>query len=217
MPVLNASCIEFRALVRRSYYTHNTKDHGNIFDEVMVFGIQSMPGRILTFHCLWDFGMIRARVPLSELYMKKDVVDVPLHYKQLWNCYSENFAITVFRYIEGNKCKVILKDGSMVWATYMFTVDWYDCPLSNIPQDAKSANVCFTDSGFLVAQPNNRLIWTDQSFVTRDFPVERKEIKVDNQFPSVESYSDKWITEDSDCFYYDIKSQPCPTTGSDKP
>lgn len=213
---LNGSIPEFRAYIRRSYYTHNTKDHGSIFDEVMVFGIQSMPARILTFHCLWDFGMVRARVPLSEVYIKKDIVDVPLHYKQLWDCFSTDFSITVFRYLENSRCKVTLKDGSQVWATYMFTVDWFGNALSLIPQEAKSAWILKSDAGYLLAQPLNRLVFADQNFVTAPFPVRRSEIKVDNQFPSVEAYSDRWVTEDTDCYYYDVKPKPCPTTDSDK-
>ena len=33
-----------------------------------------------------------------------------------------------------------------------------------------------------------------------------KDIKVDETLPAVESVADKWITEDTDSFYYDIDS-----------
>jgi hypothetical protein len=33
-----------------------------------------------------------------------------------------------------------------------------------------------------------------------------KDIKVDKVLPAVESVADKWITEDTDSFYYDISS-----------
>lgn len=32
-----------------------------------------------------------------------------------------------------------------------------------------------------------------------------KQHKVDTELPSVENQSDRWITEDTDSFYYDIK------------
>ena len=32
-----------------------------------------------------------------------------------------------------------------------------------------------------------------------------KDIKVDNSLPSVETSSDRWISEDGDSYYYDIK------------
>jgi hypothetical protein len=40
--------------------------------------------------------------------------------------------------------------------------------------------------------------------VTKDFPVKPQNIKVDNHLPSVESVSDRWVSEDSDSFYYEI-------------
>jgi hypothetical protein len=34
-----------------------------------------------------------------------------------------------------------------------------------------------------------------------------KEIKVDRVLQSVETMSDRWVSEDSDSYYYDIKEQ----------
>ena len=39
----------------------------------------------------------------------------------------------------------------------------------------------------------------------KEFPVKPKDIKVDTELPSVESVSDRWVSEDSDSFYYEIK------------
>ncbi len=52
--------------------------------------------------------------------------------------------------------------------------------------------------------PNNRIYWRDSNWVTADFPLNIKDIKVDKYLPSVESVADKWITEDTDSYYYDI-------------
>jgi hypothetical protein len=40
--------------------------------------------------------------------------------------------------------------------------------------------------------------------VTKDFPIPPKEFKVDQDIPSVETVADRWITEDTDSFYYNI-------------
>jgi hypothetical protein len=53
--------------------------------------------------------------------------------------------------------------------------------------------------------PNNRIFWKDSNWITKDFPIEPKSIKVDTELLSVESVSDRWVTEDTDSFYYDIK------------
>jgi hypothetical protein len=54
--------------------------------------------------------------------------------------------------------------------------------------------------------PNNRIYWRDSNWVTAEFPMDPKDIKVDKVLPAVESVADKWITEDTDSFYYDISS-----------
>ena len=81
--VLNENIPYFKCLIRRSHYTHNTKD-SNIYDPVYAFGLQSVPGKILTFHALSDFGMLRSRVPISELFLTEPKKDVPFYYKQLF-------------------------------------------------------------------------------------------------------------------------------------
>jgi hypothetical protein len=62
------------------------------------------------------------------------------------------------------------------------------------------------DDGYLLCQPNNRIYWKDSNWVTKKFPVEPSEIKVDTHIESVEAQSDKWITDDNDSYYYNIKS-----------
>jgi hypothetical protein len=52
--------------------------------------------------------------------------------------------------------------------------------------------------------PNNRIYWKDSNWVTKYFPLDPKQIKVDKELPSVESVSDKWVSEDTDSYYYDI-------------
>jgi len=201
--VLNGNIPYFKCLIRRSHYTHNTKDK-DTYDPVYAFGVQSIPGKILTFHVLSDFGMLRSRVPISELFLTQPKKDIPFHFKQLWDCFSENVSITKYSFIDGNKCKVLLRDKTWVWATYMFTVDWYNNPFSDEPTDYKAGHVLAADDGYLMCMPNNRIYWRDSNWVTADFPVDPKTIKVDKELPSVESVSDKWVTENTDSYYYDI-------------
>jgi hypothetical protein len=152
-----------------------------------------------------DYGMLRSRVPISEIFLKEPTKDIPNHYKQLWDCFSENVTSTQFDYLSGKRCEVVLKDGEKVWATYMFTIDWFNNPYSDEPTDYKCGHILVADDGYILCQPNNRIYWKDSNFVTQDFPLEKKNIKVDYDLPSVESYSDRWVSEDTDSFYYDIK------------
>jgi hypothetical protein len=53
--------------------------------------------------------------------------------------------------------------------------------------------------------PNNRIYWKDSNWITKDFPIDPKSIKVDTELLAVESVADRWVSEDTDSFYYDIK------------
>lgn len=200
---MNYTIPNFRALVRRSWFTKNENDY-NIFEDVYVFGIQSIGGKILTFHVMTDYGMLRSRVPLSELYTKEPENDVPFYYKQLWDCFSEIASVNTFEYLESKRCQVVLRDKSKVWATYMFTVDWFNNPYSEEPSDYKCCHILKSDDGYLLGMPNNRIFWRDSNWITRDFPIPIKDYKVDTQIPSVESVSDRWVSEEGDSFYYDV-------------
>jgi hypothetical protein len=200
---LNSNIPSFKALVRKSYFTKKQEDH-NEFYNVYVFGLQSCSGKILTFHVMTDNGMIRSRVPLSEIYTKQPTKDIPFNFKQLWDCFSENVAVTEFSFLAYHRAQVVLRDGSKVWGTYMFTVDWFNNPYSDEPTDYKCGHIFESDEGYLMCMPNNRIFWKDSNWVTKSLPKDLKQYKVDTELPSVENQSDRWVTEDGDSFYYDI-------------
>ena len=203
---LNINIPSFKCLARLSHFTKRDTDK-NTYHDAYAFGIQSVTGKILTFHIMTDYGMLRSRVPISELFLKEPDIDIPSHYKQLWDCFSENVTVTSFEYLSGKRCEVVLKDGSKVWATYMFTIDWFDNAYSNEPSDYKCGHILVSDEGYLLCQPNNRIYWKDSNWITKDFPLEKKEIKVDEILESVESHSDRWVSENTNSFYYDINKK----------
>jgi hypothetical protein len=203
---LNINIPSFKCLVRLSHFTKRDIDKC-VYHDAYAFGVQSVNGKILTFHIMTDYGMLRSRVPISELFLKEPDIDIPSHYKQLWDCFSENVTVTSFEYLSGKRCEVVLKDGSKVWATYMFTIDWFDNAYSNEPSDYKCGHILVADEGYLLCQPNNRIYWKDSNWITKDFPLEKKEIKVDEILESVESHSDRWVSENTNSFYYDINKK----------
>jgi hypothetical protein len=201
--ILNKSISSFKCYVRAQHFTKDEK-HKDVYHNAYAFGIQSVTGKILTFHVMTDYGMLRSRVPISEIFLKKPTSDIPSHFKQLWDCFSENVTVTKFEYLCEKRCEVVLKDGNKIWATYMFTVDWFDNPYSDEPTDYKCGHILVSDDGYLLCQPNNRIFWKDSNWITKKFPIELKELKVDYNLESVESYSDRWVSDDSDSFYYNI-------------
>ena len=205
MSKLNANIPSFKALVRKSHFTKNEEDK-NTFLNVYCFAIQSVSGTILTFHVMTDNGMVRSRVPMSEIFLSEPKNDIPSNYKQLWDCFSENVSVIKYDFLLHHRAQIVLRDGNKVWGTYMFTVDWFDNPYSDEPSDYKCGHIFKSDDGYLLCMPNNRLFWKDSNWVTKKLPEDLKQYKVDNVLISVENQSDRWVSEDSDSFYYDIKS-----------
>jgi hypothetical protein len=203
--VLNENIDTLKCYVRVSHFTKDEKDK-DTYHKAYAFGIQSVAGKILTFHIMTDYGMLRSRVPISEIFLEIPSKDIPAHYKQLWDCFSENVSVITYDYLYEKRCQVVLKDKTKVWATYLFTVDWYKNGYSDEPSDYKCGHILVSDEGFLLCQPNNRIYWRDSNWVTKEFPIDVSNIKVDSELISVESFSDKWVTEDSDSFYYELKS-----------
>jgi hypothetical protein len=200
---LNSSIPNFKALVKKSFFTKDDND-SNEYYNVYVFGIQSFAGKILTFHVITDSGMLRSRVPISEIYTKVPTNDIPFYYKQLWDCFSENVAVVEYEFLAFHKAQVVLRNGSKVWATYILTIDWYNNPYSKEPSDYKCGHLLESDDGYLLCMPNNRIFWKDSNFVTKPLPDDLKQFKVDTELPSVENQSDRWVAEDTNSFYYDI-------------
>ena len=200
---LNSNIPHFKAKVKKSFFTKNNEQSNEYYD-VICFGIQSIAGKILTFHIMTDDGMVRSRVPLSEIYLTESEKDIPFHFKQLWDCFSENVSVIAYDFLAYHRGQIVLRDGSKVWGEYMFTVDWFNNPYSDEPTDYKCGHIFAGDDGYLLCMPNNRIFWKDSNWVTKPLPINLKQFKVDDHIPSVENVSDRWISEDSDCFYYDI-------------
>ena len=205
MALYNSNIPSFKALVRKSHFTKNIEDK-DIFLNIYVFGLQSADFKILTFHVMTDDGMVRSRVPISEIYTKIPENDIPFNFKQLWDCFSTNVSVIEYNFLNSHRAQIALRDGSKVWGTYMFTVDWFDNPYSDEPSDYKCGHIFRSDDGYLLCQPNNRIFWRDSNWVTKKLPEDLKQFKVDSELPSVENLSDRWVTEDTNNFYYDIKN-----------
>jgi hypothetical protein len=202
MALLNSNIPSFKAMVRKSFFTKNDLDISEYYN-VYVFGVQSLAGKILTFHVITDDGMIRSRVPISEIYTKKPENDIPFYYKQLWDCFSENVSVIEYDFLAFHKAEIVLRDGTKVWGTYLFTIDWFNNPYSDEPSDYKCGHIFEGDDGYLLCQPNNRLMWKDSNWITKKLPEDLKQFKVDTELPSVENQCDRWVNvEDSNSYYY---------------
>ena len=213
MAYLNANIPPIYCKIRREYL-YDLREHKGETEDCVVFGLGSISGRALLFHCLLTNGAIYWRLPISAFLQRgsgstlyqRDVEHQDLEDLQLWNSFSYYPSITIFDFLVGQRCKYLGKNKKFYHGQYLFTVDWahpesniLDTEHSEIPDQHKCAHILALDNGNYSAQPNNRILWSIPSFTTKssvpDYKVQTTEWNVENK---------GLITDDTDKFFYDI-------------
>jgi hypothetical protein len=179
---------------------------------VCVFGIASIPGRSLGFHCYTEEGAMFWRLPISAFVRDNEDClegEQPVELLQCWDCMSYEIAVTEFESLKGLRVRTKLKDGVMYHGRYLFTVDFCNSPMAEAAGDAghKCAHIILLDNGNFAAQPNNRIFWHEPAFITKPFADDAKPpYKTMSHTFSAETAS-KWLTEDSQNYFYEVKNE----------
>lgn len=171
--------------------------------DCVVHAVQSFSGKALLFHVFTDFGANISCIPIDKIYKQKPEKHLPIDFLQLWDCFSNEVDVIEYEFLKEKRAQIILKDKTKIWATYWMTVFWVDNGWTDEPTQFKEGHLMIGDNGQIFCQPNNRIYWKDMSFVNKPM----KELKVIKERPSVEGFSDRWISDDSDSFYYDINEK----------
>lgn len=194
--------------VRNEYLYQKIKGLGE-FTQGIIVSVRCMPGQAALFQVLLDNGVMRDKLPSHALLTNPELPtpDLPFHFLQLWNCFSYNFTLVKLNFVAGAPVEVYMKDRKFYSGKYFATINWgsndinTDITLSEDPMEHKSHHIILLDNGQISLQPNNRIKWSEPSFVTKPFP-DRPEYLVCNEFYNVEDY-EKWNTEDSQRMFYD--------------
>jgi hypothetical protein len=191
-------------LVRKEYLYDLERGHGEYAEGIWV-SVKSVMGKALYFETLLtEYGALYDKLPLSAFVWKKDHGDLPLDTLQLWDCFD--YDLTVIQKPLLHRCEFFGKDKKMHPGEYMFTIDnahrdesVLDCNYSEHDPEHKSFNVIKLDNGQFAAQPNNRVIWKDQSLIPDE--TLRPDFKVCTQNYKVET-TPKWSVGHTDEWQY---------------
>jgi len=209
MAYLNASIPVLYAQIRREYL-YDLKEHHGEVEDCVIFGLASITGRAVLFHCMLENGAVFYRLPISAFIQRDfDVQKVPrmrLDELELWNSFSYFPSITAYDFLSGQECKYLGKDKKFYTGEYLFTIDWahpdaniLDTDHSEIPHEHKCGHFIALDNGNYAIQPNNRMLWHVGNFTTKkewpDYKVQTSEWNVENK---------DWVTDDTDRMFYDM-------------
>lgn len=214
MSLLNADIPHFYCYVRKEFL-YNLESHHAEFEGVSVFACSSVPGTAIGFHCLTDCGAAYFRVPIHALVWRTPVATkagsgtepeasefLPLDYLQLWDCFGYEFSVHTFDYLDGHRCKVRLKDNSIVLGSYMFSIDWMNNQFSDTPWQYKCLHMLKLENGQFALQPNNRILWHDPSFTLKS---KIPDYKVNTHVWRCET--ERFWTAEGDQFFYETKEE----------
>lgn len=207
MPELIADVPLTHCYLRTEYLYDEPDEPTGEYDEAYWFGITSIQGRAIMPQVITARGVLRQHIPISALCTKPHRAHIPLEALQLWNCFSYHVVARRWSYLDGFRCDVLLKDGSTHRGDYLFTLDWYGNAMSESPGEGghKSANIIALDCGCIAAQPDNRVLWREASFVTKPLSWDDARgmgYRTNTREWRVERSASKWVTEDDDQFFY---------------
>lgn len=198
--------------VRKEYLRDLEDGHGELVKGIWIT-VKSVQNKALYIETLLpEYGALFDKLPISAFQWKEELdYDLPLDNLQLWDCFDYN--ITVIRKPLLGRCQYFGKDKKLHSGEYLFTIDTchpdesvIDTNFSEFDPEHKAFNIIKLDNGQFAAQPNNRMLWKDNSLIpektkTPDFKVCTQNYQVETKDKWTVGHSDEWqykTTEEAD-------------------
>lgn len=156
-------------LVRKEFLYNFEKGFGE-FESGWWVSVKSIRGRALLFETLLSNGALYDKLPISA-FCWKESNPMNLSILQLWDNLSSEISIIEKSFLTGMPVEVYLKNKTIEKGTYLFTIDYSGWgTLAETAQEHKSANVIKLDNGNFAIQPNNRMLFCDNSLTAPSKP-----------------------------------------------
>ena len=149
--------------VRNEFLFDEQSGHGE-FTSGYVFGFRAEPHRVPMFQVMLENGAQWARVPV-HMICSKPCDPLSLELSVWWDSYSRHCTVHEFSFLRDHSVKCYGRDKETRYGNYLFTIDWGTGGWSEIPDQHKNHHIIALETGQWVAYPNNRLIWTDDSWI----------------------------------------------------
>ena len=203
-----------KCYVRKEYLYDLTKGHGE-FEECVLLAVKSMQGKALIFEAyLPSYGACFDKFPLSAFVWRTDIIEseqLPLGTIELWDAFSYDIQIWTKRMLRNCDVEVYVPGKGKISGEYLFTIDsvhsdpnMVNTSVAEVPSEHKQFNVGKLVNGQFFAQPNNRMLWYEQSLTRSE--LKTPDFKVSSRYYFCEQDS-KWVFGDSDDYFYKEKKR----------
>lgn len=187
----------------RTEFAYNLEKKGPLIS-CIIFGVASVPGRALGFHCMLENGAQFARMPLHAFrvgHSEGEDHTPLLSDLEAWDALSYDISCIQYAFLKNMACEYWV-NGTWIKAQYFATLDFAENPerlstFSEMPDEHKCAHILIREDGNIAAQPNNRIRWIDKAFITKPF-VDRPDYKVNTHVFESESST----SEHTDAYFY---------------
>ena len=203
-----------KCYVRKEYLYDLEKGHGE-FEECVLIAVKSMQGKALIFEAyLPAYGACFDKFPLSAFVWKKDIKEeeqLPLGQIELWDAFSYDIQIWTKRMLRNCDVDIYVPGKGKVGGEYLFTIDsvhsdpnMINTSVAEVPSEHKQFNFGKLVNGQYFAQPNNRMLWYEQSLTPSELKM--PDFKVASKYYFCEQ-DHKWVFGDSDEYFYKEKER----------
>ena len=203
-----------KCYVRKEYLYDLEKGHGE-FEDCVLIAVKSMQGKALIFEAyLPAYGACFDKFPLSAFVWKKDIKEeeqLPLGQIELWDAFSYDIQIWTKRMLRNCDVDIYVPGKGKVGGEYLFTIDsvhsdpnMINTSVAKVPSEHKQFNFGKLVNGQYFAQPNNRMLWYEQSLTPSELKM--PDFKVASKYYFCEQ-DHKWVFGDSDEYFYKEKER----------
>ena len=203
-----------KCYVRKEYLYDLTKGHGE-FEDCVLLAVKSMQGKALIFEAyLPAYGACFDKFPLSAFVWRKDIVEseqLPLGEIELWDAFSYDIQIWTKRMLRNCDVDVYVPGKGKVGGEYLFTIDsvhsdpnMINTSVAEVPSEHKQFNFGKLVNGQFFAQPNNRMLWYEQSLTPKE--TKKPDFQVSTRYYFCEQER-KWAFGDTDDYFYEPKER----------
>ena len=200
--------------IKKEYLYDLMKGQGDLVECVLI-AVKSLQGRALYFEAyLPEYGACFDKFPLSALVWKKDIKkeeQLPLGTIELWDCFSYDIQIWYKQLLKNCDVEIWLKGGQKMKGNYMFTIDschsdsnLINSGVAEVPSEHKQFNFGRLENGQFFAQPNNRMLWYEQSLTPKE--LKKPDFKVSTRYFYCEQEA-RWSFGDTDDYFYEDKER----------
>ena len=155
---------QFKCFVKSEYVTNNTVKGEWI--EAYCFAVTIIESRTLLWTVHLIDGPVYSRLPTKAIVHKIPEAEAT-HAFDVFGSISSHGQVIAHQYLKDYKVYALI-DGREWPGTYKFTIDYFEGGFAQDPEQHKTSNVIFMDSGFIFIGPNNMCLFHDTHFTNAE-------------------------------------------------